>query len=215
MKINRRYNYRIYPTEEQENFINQNIGACRFIYNKMLADKKDYYEKEKKNLQITPATYKEEFPWLKDMDSYALCNEQMNLQTAFTNFFRDIKIGYPKFKSKRIDKASYTTSNVNSVIKLVDSKHIKLPKIKSLRIKLHRQLPENSKIKSVTIERKPSGKYYISILIEYESQVPDVELDKNKAIGLDYSSHDFYVDSNGDKANYPKYFRLYQDKLAK
>lgn len=215
MKINRRYNYRIYPTKEQENFINQNIGACRFLYNKMLADKKNYYEKEKKNLQVTPATYKAEFPWLKDMDSYALCNEQMNLQTAFTNFFRSPKVGFPKFKSKKIDKSSYTTSNVNGVIKILDDKHIKLPKIKSLRIKLHRQIPENSRIKSATIERKPSGKYFISLCIEYESQVPDIELDKNKATGLDYSSHDFYVDSNGDKANYPKYFRLYQDKLAK
>lgn len=215
MRINRRYNYRIYPTKEQENFINQNIGACRFIYNKMLADKKDYYEKEKKNLQVMPAIYKEEFSWLKDMDSYALCNEQMNLQAAFNNFYKNKNIGYPKFKSKHKDRASYTTSNVNNVIRLVDNKYIKLPKIKSLRIKLHRQFPENSKIKSATIERKSSGKYYISLLIEYESQVPDIELDKNKSIGLDYSSHDFYVDSNGYKANYPKYFRLYQNKLAK
>lgn len=215
MIINRGYKFRIYPTKEQENFINQNIGACRFIYNQMLADKKTYYEKEKKNLQVTPAMYKDEFPWLKDMDSYALCNEQMNLQAAFNNFYKNKNVGYPKFKSKHMDKASYTTSNVNNVIKIIDGKHIKLPKIKSLRIKLHRQLPKNSTIKSVTIERKPSGKYYISILVEYESQVPDIELDKNKSLGLDYSSHDFYVDSNGNKANYPKYFRLYQDKLAK
>lgn len=215
MKINRGYRFRIYPTKEQESFINQNIGACRFIYNKMLADKKEYYEKEKKNLQVTPVLYKSEFEWLKQMDSYALCNEQMNLQTAYNNFFRDPKIGFPKFKSKKKDKASYTTSNVNNVIKLIDNKHIKLPKIKSLRIKLHRQLPENSRIKSATVERKPSGKYYISILAEYENQVPNVKLDINKSIGLDYSSHDFYADSDGDKANYPRYFRLYQNKLAK
>lgn len=151
------------------------------------------------------------------MDSYALCNEQMNLQTAFNNFFRSPKVGFPKFKSKHKDKVSYTTSNVNNYtgIRLLDNKSIKLPKIKSLRIKLHRQLPENSKIKSATIERKPSGKYFISLCVEYENQVPDIELDKSKSIGLDYSSHDFYVDSNGNKANYPKFYRLYQDKLAK
>ena len=215
MKILKGYKFRIYPNNQQKNFINQNIGACRFIYNAMLADKINYYEKEKKSLQTTPAQYKEEFEWLKQMDAYALCNEQMNLQTAFNNFFRSPKIGFPKFKGKKRDKSSYTTSNVNGTIKILDNKHIKLPKIKSLRIKLHRQLPENSKIKSATIERKPSGKYYISLCVKYESQVPDIELDKNKSIGLDYSSHDFYVDSNGDKANYPKYFRLYQDKLAK
>ena len=215
MKILRGYKFRIYPNKQQENFINQNIGACRFIYNAMLADKINYYEKEKKFLQTTPAQYKDEFTWLKDMDAYALCNEQMNLQTAFTNFFRSQKIGFPKFKSKNRDKSSYTTSNVNRVIKILDDKHIKLPKIKSLRIKLHRQLPENSKIKSATIERKPSGKYYISLCVEYESQVPDTKLDKNKSIGLDYSSHDFYVDSNGYKANYPQFYRKLQKTLSK
>ena len=215
MKILRGYKFRIYPNKQQENFINQNIGACRFIYNMMLGDKINYYEKEKKSLRTTPAQYKDEFEWLKQMDAYALCNEQINLQTAFNNFFKSPKAGFPKFKSKKRDKSSYTTSNVNSVIKLVDSKHIKLPKIKSLRIKLHRQLPENSKIKSATIERKPSGKYYISLCIEYESQILDTKLDKNKSVGLDYSSHDFYVDSEGNRANYPKFYRNNQKKLAR
>lgn len=215
MEIIRGYRYRIYPTKYQQDFINQNIGACRFIYNKMLSDKINYYEKEKKSLQTTPAQYKDEFEWLRQMDSYALCNEQMNLQTAFSNFFKSKKAGFPKFKSKKRDKASYTTSNVNSTIRIIDSKHIKLPKIKSLRIKLHRQLPEGSKIKSATIERKSSGKYYISFCIEYESQIPDVELDKSKSIGLDYSSHDFYVDSNGYKANYPQFYRKLQKTLVR
>ena len=101
MKMIRGYRYRIYPTKSQQEFINQNIGACRFIYNKMLSDKIDCYEKEKKSLQTTPAQYKDEFIWLKDMDAYALCNEQMNLQTAFNNFFRSPKVGFPKFKSKK------------------------------------------------------------------------------------------------------------------
>lgn len=186
----------------------------------MLAERKQYYKDHKNDESRThkyktEKDYKEEFEWLKQMDSYALCNEYMNLQTAYNNFFRNPKTGFPKFKSKKKDKASYITSNVNNVIKLIDNKHIKLPKIKSLRIKLHRQLPENSKIKSATIERKPSGKYYISILVEYEGQVPNIKLDINKSIGLDYSSHDFYIDSNNNKADYPRYFRLYQDKLVK
>lgn len=215
MKANKAFKFRIYPNKEQANFINQNIGACRFIYNQMLEDKIKYYEETKKTLNNTPAQYKEKHPWLKDMDAYALCNEQMNLQTAFKNFFRSPgKVGYPKFKSKKTDKASYTTSNVNRVIRIIDSKHIKLPKIPKLRVKMHRQIPNNYKIKSATITRTPSGKYYISILTEYESQVPVIELDKNKALGLDYSSHDFYVDSNNQSANYPKYFRKYEERLA-
>ena len=221
MKINRGYKFRIYPTKDQEEFINQNIGACRFIYNSILAERKQYQEEHKKDENNQPhkykteKDYKEEFEWLKQMDSYALCNEYMNLQTAFSNFFRSRKVGFPKFKSKKRDRASYTTSNVNRVIKILDDNHIKLPKIKSLRIKLHRQLPENSKIKSATIERKSSGKYFISLCIEYESQVPNIKLDINKSIGLDYSSHDFYIDSNNNKADYPRYYRFYQDKLAK
>lgn len=80
---------------------------------------------------------------------------------------------------------------------------------------MHRQLPENSKIKSATVERKPSGKYFISLCVEHENQIPNVKLDKNKAIGLDYSSHDFYVDSEGNRANYPKFYRSTQKKLAR
>lgn len=215
MKVNKAFKFRIYPNKEQANFINQNIGACRFIYNLMLEDKIKYYEENKKTLNNTPAQYKEDYTWLKDMDAYALCNEQMNLQTAFKNFFRlPGKAGYPKFKSKKNDRASYTTSNVNGVIRIIDDKHIKLPKIPKLRIKVHRQVPNNCKIKSATITRTPSGKYYISILTEYESQVPVIMLDKNKALGLDYSSHDFYVDSNNQAANYPKYFRKYEERLT-
>lgn len=215
MKVNKAFKFRIYPNKEQANFINQNIGACRFIYNLMLEDKIKYYEENKKTLNNTPAQYKEKHPWLKDMDAYALCNEQMNLQAAFRNFFRfPGKIGYPKFKSKKNNKASYTTSNVSNLIRVIDAKHIRLPKVPKLRIRIHRQIPNNYKIKSATITRTSSGKYYISILTEYESQIPVIELDKNKALGLDYSSHDFYVDSNNQVANYPKYLRRYERKLA-
>lgn len=215
MKANKSFKFRIYPNKKQANFINQNIGACRFIYNIMLEDKIKYYEENKKILNNTPAQYKEKYSWLKDMDAFALCREHLNLQAAFKNFFRcPGKVGYPKFKSKKTDKSSYTTSNVNGVIRVIDNNHIKLPKMLKLRIKMHRQIPDNRQIKAATITKTPSGKYYISILTEYESQVPVIMLDKNKALGLDYSSHDFYVDSNNQAANYPKYFRKYEERLA-
>ena len=216
MKINRIFKFRIYPNKEQVNFINQNIGACRFIYNKLLENNNYNYKENKIFYLNTLAQYKEKYPWLKDMDAYALCNERINLQKAFENFFKSPgKIGYPKFKSKKNDKASYTTSNVNNNIRIVDDKYIKLSKIPKLRIKLHRQILNNCKIKSATITRTSSGKYYISILTEYENQIPVVELDKSKALGLDYSSHNFYIDSNGQVANYPKYYREMENKLAK
>ena len=158
--------------------------------------------------------YKDEFPWLRDIDSLALANAQMNLQTAYNNFFRNPKIGFPKFKSKKFDKDSYTTNNQKGNIYLEDN-YIKLPKIGFVKIRQHRQLPENSIIKSVTVTREKSNKYYISILTEYEINIQENQLDIENSIGLDYSSHDFYVDNFGNRAGYPKYYRLYQDKLAK
>ena len=80
---------------------------------------------------------------------------------------------------------------------------------------MHRQLPQDSLIKSVTISKTKSGKYYVSILCEYELNIQEKQLNIENSLGLDYSSHDFYVDSNGDKANYPRYYRLMQEKLAR
>ena len=140
----------------------------------------------------------------------------MNLQTAFKNFFRNPgKTGFPKFKSKKRDKDSYTTNNQHGNIRIIENK-IKLPKIGLVKIKLHRQLPKDSLMKSVTISRTSTNKYYVSILVQYElSEVRENQLNINNSLGLDYSSHDFYVDSNGSRANYPKFYRLYQDKLAR
>ena len=99
--MNKAYKFRLYPNNEQELLLIKTFGCCRFIYNKMLGDKIDYYKDNKSMLKNTPAQYKQEFEWLKEVDSYALCNEQMHLQSAFNNFFRKQNIGFPKFKSKR------------------------------------------------------------------------------------------------------------------
>lgn len=166
-------------------------------------------------LKNTPAQYKDEFVWLKDVDSYALCNEQMNLQAAYRNFFTNPKIGFPKFKSKKRSKQSYTTSNVNNVIRINDIHQIHLPKIGWIKFVEHRQIPANYKIKSATITLKPSGKYSISVLTEYEYTIPEKELDKNKSLGLDYSSPEFYVDSqNRIPENYHHFYRDLQNKLT-
>ena len=180
----------------------------------MLGDKIEYYQEHKQSLKNTPAQYKDEFPWLKDIDSLALSNVQMQLQTAFKNFFTQPKVGYPKFKSKKHCGKSYTTNNVNESIRL-EGKCIKLPKIGLVEIILHRQIPKNYLIKSVTISQTSTGKYYISILTEYEIEDTAIKLDKSKAIGLDYSSPLFYIDSNGNNPEYPKFFRYYEEQLAK
>ena len=153
---NKAYKFRIYPNREQKTLFAKTFGCVRFIYNKMLDDKIKYYEKTKKKLNNTPAQYKKEFPWLKEVDSLALANAQMNLQKAYNNFFRDPKVGFPNFKSKHKTRASYTTNNQKGTVALENGR-LKLPKTGYVKIKQHRAIPEDYRIKSVTISQNPGG----------------------------------------------------------
>ena len=145
--------------------IEKTIGCSRFIYNCMLADKMEHYKKEKKMLRNTPASYKKEYPWLKEVDSLALANVQMHLESAFHKFFREPSAGFPRFKSKKSSRKSYTTNVVNGNI-FLEGKYLKLPKMTAVRMKLHRPISEKWKLKSVTVSREPSGKYFASLLYE-------------------------------------------------
>lgn len=214
MIVNKAYKFRLYPNEEQKIMFAKTFGCVRFVYNKMLEDKIKHYQETKEKLNNTPAQYKPEFEWLKEVDSLALANAQINLQSAYNNFFRSPKIGFPKFKSKRKDKNSYTTNNQNNTVSIIDGK-LKLPKVGVVKIVQHRIIPSNQKIKSATIEKTRSGKYYVSILVEFEKEIPNLQLDKTKVLGLDYASHSFYVDSQGKEANYPKFYCNAQIILSK
>lgn len=215
MKLNKAFRYRLLPNQIQIDLLIKTFGCCRFIYNKMLEDKIKYYEETKRQLLVTPAKYKQEFEWLKEIDSYSLCNEQMSLQIAFNNFFRSPKVGFPKFKSKKNDKNSFTTSNVKNIIRIDNNHKIHLCKLGWVNFVEHRKIPANYKIKSATIVKTPSGKYYISVLTEYEYEISERILDKDKSLGLDYSSHDFYVDNQGrSPENLHHYYRDLQNKLA-
>jgi putative transposase len=220
--MNKAYRYRIYPSKEQAELINKTFGCVRFVYNKMLADRKAKYEQYKddkealkKQKYTTPAYYKAEFPWLREVDSLALSNAQLNLNSAYSNFFRDKSVGFPRFKSKHRDKKSYTTNNQSGTIRIVDGSHIRVPILKDIKIKLHRQIPRESTIKSAAISESPSGKYYISILVEYETEINPVNPQKEEVVGLDYSSGELYVDSNGNSADYPRYYRRMEAKLKR
>lgn len=209
------YKYRIYPNKEQRLYLAKTFGCTRFIYNKMLADRIKLYEGNK-DLDIkkvkypTPAQYKKEFTWLKEVDSLALANAQMNLDKAYKNFFRDKSVGFPKFKSKKTNYYSYTTNNQKGTV-FVENGYIKIPKLKSMiKIKLHRQF--NGLIKSCTISKTPSNKYYISILVDTENiKLPKVE---NK-IGIDVGLKEFAVCSNGDRYENPKWLRKATKRLRK
>ena len=210
------YKFRIYPTEEQEIFFAKTFGCVRKVYNLMLNDRKKAYEEvkndpSKKMIFPTPAKYKEEFPFLKEVDSLALANAQLNLDKAYKNFFRDKSVGFPRFKSKKNPVQSYTTNNQNGTVALIDNKFIKVPKLKSLiRIKLHRQ-PKGI-IKSATISRHASGKYYISLLCKEEiSELPKT----NSAIGIDLGITDFAILSDGQKIDNNKFTSKMEKKLKR
>lgn len=209
------YKYRIYPTSEQKLYFAKTFGCTRFIYNKMLADRIESYETNKelsvKNIKYpTPAQYKNEYKWLKEVDSLALANAQMNLDKAYKNFFRDKSVGFPKFKSKKTNRFSYTTNNQNGTISIEDG-FIKIPKVKTkIKIVLHRQF--TGLIKSATISKTPSGQYYISILVDTEN----IQLPKNdNKIGIDLGLKEFAICSNGDRFENPKNLRKSEKKLAK
>lgn len=213
--MNKAYKFRIYPNSEQKIFFAKTFGCVRFIYNKMLGDKIEYYKETKKKLKNTPAQYKEEYEWLKEIDSLALSNAQINLETAYTNFFRDPKIGFPKFKSKKKNHFSYTTNNQKGTI-YIEKGHIKLPKLKTMvKIKQHREIQKEAKIKSAAISKTPTEKYYVSILVEYDEEELKREIDINKTKGLDFSMKELFVTSEGDRANYPRYYRQAMERLKK
>ena len=210
------YKFRIYPTEEQEIFFAKTFGCVRKVYNLMLDDRKKAYEEVKNNPSKkmtfpTPAKYKKEFPFLKEVDSLALANAQLHLDKAYKNFFRDKSVGFPRFKSKKNPVQSYTTNNQNGTVALIDSKFIKVPKLKSLvRIKLHRQ--PKGMIKSATVSRHSSGKYYISLLCKEEiSELPKT----NSAIGIDLGITDFAILSDGQKIDNNKFTSKMEKKLKR
>lgn len=220
--MNKAYRYRLYPDKEQSELINKTFGCVRFIYNRMLADRKEKYDQYKddkealKKLKYTaPADYKDEFVWLKEVDSLALANAELNLNTAYKNFFRDKSIGFPKFKNKHKDRKSYTTNNQNGTIRIIDNSHIRIPKLKDVKIKLHRQIPSDYEIKSATISQTASGKYYISILVEFDAKIQSMLPCADNIIGLDYSSKALYIDNFGTSADYPKYYRKMEAKLKR
>lgn len=206
--IKRAYKYRIYPNSEQKVFFAKCFGCVRFFYNKSLSDMNEIYKSTGKFKNITPASYKEDYPFLKEVDSLALSNAQLNRNTAFKGFFSH-KTGFPKFKSKRNDQ-SYTTNNQGSVKFSNNDRYISVPKCSRIRIKKHRDFYGD--IKSITVSMTTDNKYYISLLVEEENK-PLKE--SNKIIGLDLGIKDLIVDSNGHKYKNHKYLTKSQNKLTK
>ena len=210
------YKYRIYPNNEQKVQIAKTFGCCRFVYNQTLSYRKERYEKEKVSLsKIDCNNYctrilKKEYPWLKEVDKFALSNAVYNMDSAYQKFFKE-HAGFPKLKSKHNNHKSYKTNITGKNITVdFENNTIKLPKLKQVKAKLHRKF--QGKIKSATVSQVPSGKYYVSILVETK-HVPLEHTDHN--IGLDLGIKDLCITSDGNKYENPKTIRKYENKLAK
>ena len=203
------YKYRIYPNTEQKIFFAKCFGCVRFFYNKSLDDMNEIYKSTGKFKNITPASYKEDYSFLKEVDSLALSNAQLNRNAAFKAFFSH-RLGFPQFKSKRNDQ-SYTTNMINGNIKFSNNdRYISIPKCPRIRIKKHRDFIGT--IKSITVSRTTDNRYYMSLLVE--SEIKPLK-ESNTSIGLDLGIKELIVDSNGKKYKNHKYLTKSQNKLAK
>ena len=193
------------------------FGCCRKVYNLMLSDKIESYKSTGKFVTVTPAKYKKDYPYLREVDSLALANKQMDLQEAFRNCFsksRKKNNGFPKFKSAKHTRKSYTTNNQKGTVAITNNS-IRLPKIGHVKAIIHRKPDDNWSIKSATVTQESDGKFYISVLFEIADTINTYVADTTNAIGLDYASDGLYVDNNGNVGTNHKYYRESHDKLAK
>ena len=206
-QILKAYKVRLYPNDDQQLFFAKSFGCTRFIWNRMLSDKIEYYKATKETLNNTPAQYKKEFEWLKEVDSLALANVQQNLRGAYNAFFKN-GTGFPKFKKKSI-KDSYTTNNQKGTV-AVTHNTVKLPKIGHIKAKFPNRM--NGLIKSITITKTATGQYYASVLVEtIVDELPNTQSN----IGIDLGLTDFIVLSDGSKVANPKFLSKLQHKLAR
>ena len=216
--MNSAIKYRLYPTSEQKIMFAKTFGCCRKVYNLMLSEKIESYKTTGKFVAVTPAKYKKDFPYLKEVDSLALANVQLNLQSAFRNHFdrnRRKKTGFPKFKSAKHSRKSYTTNNQNGTVAIIDNRYIRLPKTGKVRAVIHRVPGTDWKLKSATVSCSSDDRYYVSVLFEYENSASTYVVDENNAIGMDYASDGLYVDDKGNIGTNHKFYRESHKKLAK
>jgi putative transposase len=213
MLVNKAYKFRIYPTKEQEILITKTFGCSRFVFNHFLAKWNETYQETGKGLTYNSCSHqltqlKKELVWLKEVDSIALQSSLKNLADAYSRFFKK-QNDKPRFKSKKNPVQSYTTKYTNGNIAIIGNK-IKLPKLGFVRFAKSREV--EGWILNATIRRNPTGKYFISILVETEVQ----ELPKtNSAVGIDVGLKDFAILSDGTVYSNPKFFRRLEEKLAK
>jgi putative transposase len=195
------FKYRIYPTKDQEILLSKTFGCKRVIFNHYLEVQQTRYKNNEKNLShfdinkdITKL--KKEKEWLYEVDNAALQSSAEDLTKAYDNFFKSVtgkrkgpKVSPPKFKNKN-SRQSYRTRNV----RVNEDGTLRIPKLKSVKAAIHREIPEGSIIKSATISRNPDGRYYASILVETEVALKPMTY---REVGCDLGLKDLLVTSDG------------------
>ena len=219
--IDKAYKCRLYPNKEQTELIEKTFGACRWVWNLSLETKKAAYEVNKKSLtgyeldKMLPR-WKAVCPWLKDVDSQALKQSIRDLDVAYKNFFRRVKKGekpgFPKFKSKRNGTQSYRTPMGNGAIRIVDSNHVKLPKLGVVKCRITQ--PIEGRILNATVKRVPSGKYYVIVCCT-DVPEPEMPMGENKVMGVDAGLRDLMIRSDGVKVPNPRFAKRMKKKLRR
>ena len=193
------FKLRIYPNFTQRIQFERNFGMCRFVWNELLNMQTKRHENGGKYLNEFKMNYllkplKQEYPWLKEADATSLLGVSHNLHLAFQKLFKE-HAGYPKFKAKRFARPSYRSNAVNGNIVLVDDAHIRLPKVGVITFRAG-QLPDGKMIKTATVVRSRTGKYYVLV-------VADVEIASwhktNVLAGIDMGVADLAIISDGKK----------------
>lgn len=204
--MERAFKFRIYPTAAQKVQIAKTIGCARFVYNDALDCRKVAWEVAcislnycwtNRNLTI----FKQQMPFLQDVDKFALQNALRDLDVAYKNFFAG-RANYPKFKRKHSKNQSYRTNFTNNNITVTDNT-VKLPKLGKVKAKISRSI--QGRIINATVSRTKSGKYFVSICCA------DVEIQRlkpsNREVGIDLGIKDFAITSDGEKIANPKYLK--------
>lgn len=204
--------YRLYPTKSQSVLLDKHIGACRFVYNLALETKQIAYASSQKNLSYFALMaqlpeLKKECPWLSEVNAQSLQQAIVNMDSAYTNFFKG-KSEFPKFKSKHKSNQSFRVPQ--SII--LGENSISIPKLKKIKAVIHRKI--EGKIKSATISKTPTGKYFASVLFETNEVAPTKpKITEANTIGVDLGIKDFAITSNGEKFANPRFLKKSISKL--
>lgn len=219
MTRNKAFKYRLYPNRAQEELIQKTFGCVRYVYNHFLEERITAYKENGENRTFCQQNksltgLKQEYDWLREPDKNALQYALRDLNSAYQNFFRGCKTrtGFPKFKSKKNGRKSYSTAADGNHVR-IEGNGVKLPKLGIVKAKISRKILEGCRILSATISQNASGKYFVSVFVEYEADIPEREIET--ALGLDYSSPHFYVDSDGNGADMPHFYRNWKRRLAR